>query len=363
MKDNTLIITLRGYHNYGNLLQNYAVQQVLKQYFRSVTTYNYLNKEVKKQSKFKKMIKAPISFVKNPIDFYKKLKYYINLKQYNKLIIEREKQFKDFFVSKIKYIDTFDYNNNIFDYYVVGSDQVWNYEYGANPLFFLNPFDELKRVSYAASFGADFIPNHLIDYYVKHLNGIPQISVREQSGAKIIKDLTGKDSPVLIDPTMMITKDDWQQVAKVCKNKPNVKYLFAYFLGEKVNKFRKESYQYANKTNLKTVEFNNKHSMYYTNGPAEFIDYIKDAQIVFTNSFHGAVFSIIFKKPFVLFSRDGMNSRIETLLTTFKLKDRMWDKVKQNQSYLTCDYSQIDDILNEERNKAYKFLSKAFGIY
>jgi len=189
------------------------------------------------------------------------------------------------------------------------------------------------------------------------------LSVREEAGQKIIKDLLGIDVPVLVDPTLLLKKDEWLKIAKPHDHKPNKKYLLTYYLGEEKKNNSKFIKQYAKDNNLELVHLGDiKDKKRFTADPSEFLDYFNDASMIFTDSFHGSVFSIIFNKPFVVFKRGNMNSRIDTLLSKFNLENRHWGYVKEHKNFNDIDYSHVDEIINEERKKSFDYLRNALGI-
>lgn len=163
----------------------------------------------------------------------------INLLVNKSIIEQRESQFKQFSQKYIneKHKNNFDELNQIAketDYFVVGSDQVWHPGYRENYLYyyFLQFVEKEKRIAYAPSFGISEIPEEVKPQYKEWISSFPYLSVREKEGAKIIKDLTGRDAPVLVDPTLLLTKKEWLRIAKVHKNRPKSKYLGVYFLGK-----------------------------------------------------------------------------------------------------------------------------------
>jgi hypothetical protein len=251
-----------------------------------------------------------------------------------------------------------------FDFFIVGSDQVWNPLYKSNFYKYFLPFSPLnKNLTYAPSFGVEALPNEYKEQYKKWLSNFKHISVREEAGQKIIKDLLGIDVPVLVDPTLLLKKDEWLQIAKPHVHKPNKKYLLTYYLGKEKKHNLKFIKQYAKNNDLELVHLGDiKDKLRYTADPSEFIDYFNNASIIFTDSFHGSIFSIIFKKPFVIFKRGNMNSRIDTLLSKFHLENRHWDYVKEHKNFNDIDYSHVDEIINEERKKSFDYLRNALGI-
>ncbi len=197
-----------------------------------------------------------------------------------------------------------------------------------------------------------------------------RISVREESGAKIVKELTGRDVVVLVDPTMMLSKEKWLSLAKPAEAKPAEKYLLTYFLGQKTKSTKLKIKEIANTygftvVNLADIDDPER----YTADPAEFIDYINSASLVCTDSFHGVVFSILMEVPFIVFKRHelggtapSMYSRINTLLRTFKLEGRKAENIANLSNVLDVDYSHVAPILKNERQKAVDYLKEALGV-
>ena len=121
------------------------------------------------------------------------------------------------------------------------------------------------------------------------------ISVREYAGADIIRDLCNIDVPVLVDPTLLLSKDQWLKIAKPHAYKPTKKYVLSYFLGNKKRKNLKLIENYAHMNNLEIIHLNDfQDNTRFTVDPSEFVDYFHSADVIFTDSFHGSVFSIIF---------------------------------------------------------------------
>lgn len=379
------IITINDYKNYGNRLQNYATQEVLKSLGCKVETI--VNNPLKKRNiadKFDKARKMSLGELAKKVLQKLRQKLYKNNKSDEEKEIEvrnktrnesRIKSFRQFTnenISESSYVISPD---NIpseigeqYSGFVVGSDQVWNPNFrGGSPIDFLTFAPEYKRFAYSASFGISKLPDKYIDDYRRWLTEMAHISVREDAGAKIVKELTGRYVQVLVDPTLMLNKSQWLSVAKPAKDKPKKQYLLTYFLGD-------ESLESKERINLIAIE--NKLEIVnmadiddesrYTADPSEFLDYINSSEIFLTDSFHGAVFSILFEKPFIIFDRvskiPSMNSRIDTLLTKFDLLDRKSDEIIDNKDVFNIDYSHVPSILAAEREKALDFLKRALEI-
>lgn len=195
------------------------------------------------------------------------------------------------------------------------------------------------------------------------------ISVREEAGAKIVKALTGKDVPVLVDPTLLLTKEEWSSIITRPVWYKDEKYILLFFLSDVPAKVKNIVDKLAAEKGLKIINLMDKSNIdYYASSPDEFLYLIKNASLVYTDSFHGTVFSIIMRVPFVNCSREnfGMNmdSRIHTLLKLFDLNDRKG--LKENNYKIDnpfeIKYVNIEGILDKERERSKKYLQKALNI-
>lgn len=372
------IITLNGYFNYGNRLQNYALQESLKILDNGVDSILIKNESIKKV-KYRMGYRIKNNLYSSPSKIMRKIKNKIELKLNNKSFSEsntkRTEIFKEFtnnYINETKYGVS---NNNIlgnlsdrYDYFVTGSDQVWNPSYNnGSSIYFLTFAPKEKRIAYAPSFGVSEIKPEFIDNYKKWISSMSKLSVREDDGAKIIKELTGRDAPVLVDPTLLLTKEKWLSISKEASNKPKGKYLLTYFLGGIPREYKKQVHDIVKRNNLEVINLGDiKERETYETGPSEFIDYINSCSLFLTDSFHGAVFSILLEKPFIVYERVGtslsMYSRINTLLNKFNLESRKVENIKKGQDVFHIDYSHIPPILEEERNKAFDYLKEALNI-
>lgn len=371
------ILTLNGYFNYGNRLQNYALQEVVKdlgfevetvindtKYYSQINLYNKEKTILQKINKF------------NFLEYYKKVNRKIGNYLYkNKLNQQRTQIFREFTFLYIKETNfSISLKNipkdlsNSYDYFITGSDQVWNPNYRkGSSIDFLTFASSKKRISYAPSFGVVEIPQEYQEDYKTWLSEMAHLSVREEAGASIIKDLTGREALVALDPTMMLTKDKWLSISKPPSDKPMKGYLLTYFLGEVSKGRARDLKEIAKRNDLEIVHLAQiKDRTPYLSGPSEFIDYINSASVFCTDSFHGAVFSILLDTPFIVFSRDdkspSMNSRIDTLLKTFELESRSADNIQSNNEIFDIDYSHTIPILAKERQNSKKYLEAALNV-
>lgn len=231
----------------------------------------------------------------------------------------------------------------------------------------LNFAKDNQKISFSASFGINKLPNNLVEYAKKELLKFKAISVREDAGKKIVEDLTGrKDVQVLVDPTMLLTAEEWDKVSKKPEQLKTDKYILNYFLGELSESRKKEIYRIAKENNCEVINILDKNSPFYQTGPSEFLYLEKNAFLICTDSFHSSVFAILYNRPFVVFNREqknvaSMNSRLETLINKFNLKNREF-KGKMTEENLNHDYTEAYKILKKEREKSKMFLEKALAI-
>lgn len=356
------INTIIDNNNYGNRLQNYAVQEILKKENADVNTLKNLEDFNFKKNFLYKAFKHLYRFIKH---FLKKI-----LKRKKNEFPERKKRFEEFNKNinfSKRYVTAYSKINQKFDYFITGSDQVWN------PCFFrLSDVDFLcfaepkKRIAFSASFGLSKLSNGDKKIPEKYLNNFKAISVREDAGKNIIEKISQrKDVEVLVDPTMLLTAEEWDKVSKKPKQLKANKYILNYFLGELSEERKKEINRVAKENGCEVINILDKNSPFYETGPSEFLYLEKNAFLICTDSFHSCVFAILYNRPFIVFEREdntvSMNSRIETLLSKFGLKDRKF-KGKITEENLKYDYKNAYKILENEKVKANNFLKKALDI-
>lgn len=340
------IFTINDDGNYGNRLQNYAVQEIL---LNNNIECNTIRK-MKFVDRFKFIMKINIKKCVRKEKYRRQIKFY----EFNKKI-------------KFRYSNNLESLNEKYDYFITGSDQVWNPNFGRmSDIDFLIPFPKEKRISFAASFGINSIPDNLKEYYTNNLLQIKSISVRESKGKELIQELTGRtDVEVLVDPTMLLTADEWDKVSKKPKQLHTDKFILNYFLGQLSEERKNQINKIAKENNCEVINILDKNSPFYQTGPSEFLYLEKHAFLICTDSFHSSVFAIIYNRPFIVFDREdsnkSMNSRLETLLKKFNLEDRKYTGVITDNN-LKYDYNQAYEILEKEKKKSMNFLKKALDM-
>ena len=332
---------MNEYYNYGNKLQAYALQRFLKKVFpgSDVQFVSFLNDNFILSERFFswKFLRRWLlnrhnyrELVNTNQIFADVLKEY-NLKKFTYRYMQ--KRFEYFINEKL---------NDVFDYFIIGSDQIWNPSYGKfSELEAGLKLEKNKRISYAASIGLNELTNQQAEVLKKALDNTEHISLRENKVSDLVEKITVVRPMVHVDPTMLLSKEEWLEVAK----KPywfdyEEKYLFVYCLDGIPEKAREKINHFSQKYHLRIIDIMDKSNMdVYASDPAEFVWLINNATLVITNSFHGSVFSILLETPFLSFNRSdaavNMNSRIETLANTFGLQSRFNNASLSDEEALT----------------------------
>lgn len=363
------IITFHKAHNYGAMLQAYALQETLKKmnneayiidYRDDDVLYNYYLFKVKiKGENAKKVLKK---ILKNIIFFSRRYKRYINFEKFVKKYFNLSKKYKS--EAKLKK------NYPLYDVYITGSDQVWNTNItkGLKDSYTLNfGADTTKRISYAASIGNNFIDENYKEAYIEKIGKLDKISVREESAKKALEPIINKEIDVVLDPTMLLTQEDWNQKIKSEKDEKE-EYILSYVVEDNIE-YQKIVNYLSEKTGLKVVHFeqnDNKYKNVLRNanevGPLEFVNLIKGAKYVVATSFHATVFSILLKKKFFIVPHVKTGTRVTNILEKLNITDRAYETLEEFKKIdydFETDYNTVDKILEEERKKSLEFLNYA----
>ena len=335
------ILTLLG-NNYGGCLQAYALQKKINDLGYEAEQINY-TEYLSKKITLKKMAKK-IIYLKRNTNFSNFKKEKLNIG------------------TKIKKLDD---DGSI---YIVGSDQIWNPQipFDIRKNFFLSFVNDKKRKnSYAASIGTDYLDNDEsnISTIKEYLLDFNNITVREKTAEKIIKGININNVTTVLDPTLLLDGEKWSTI--INSHNDDIDYLLVYTLGFN-DQYSTYIDEYSEKNNLKIVDINykkrfkNMKKLEKNFGPIEFVNSIKNAKIVVTNSFHGTVFSILFHKEFYSITRGNMNSRLYDLLKMLGLEDRLINEEEldnlKNLEFNKIDYEKVDKILQIEREKSLNIL-------
>lgn len=369
------IMTHHKFYNQGTMLQAYALQKKIELMGQHSEIINYTTTTFRnsKKDKIKKIIKNPKILIERLNLLIDKKK---NAKEINKSIERFDYFYNNYMkLSKEKYISNDELKRNPPDYdiYMVGSDQTWNPYIKSNKETYLLDFVPNNKVktSYAPSIGGKEIPEESKEVFKKNLETFYKISCREEKAKEILQEIVNKDINVVLDPTFLLTKEEWSNISVDYKEKPEKKYLLCYFLGRN-SKNIKLAQKIAEEKELIPISIYNldsgKNNIFETKfgiGPLEFIDLLKNADYICTDSFHGCVFSIIFNKQFMAFKKrkdkkGSDNNRLIDLLTKFELEERMYND-KKSITRKEINYEKVNKILAKEKSKSEKFLKECIG--
>lgn len=368
-------ITFHRAHNHGSVLQAYALQTFLIKFLDSQgidCDYEIIDFFPDVQKRLYSVFK-PLSSLKNII------KNVIALKHYKALSL-RHKRFDLFVKNHLSITSTYDteksLNENppLADLYISGSDQIWNVRAkDFSPAYFFSFLPkEARRISFAVSFGPLEIDwnKYDIDKYVELLERYDYISTREAGSAENVRLLTGISPETHLDPTFLLTAEDWRKIQSDV-NYNNGRYILLYCLEPS-----KQQVSMAQSISVKldlpivVLRYNNKNDWFnpfvkrYDSGPCDFLSYIDNAALVLSSSFHGTAFSIIYNKPFYVF--DGMkDNRISAILSEIGLTERSIGSDATNLDRIDLvapDKVAIEQFLHKSRKVSATYLSKALCL-
>ncbi|WP_035764675.1 polysaccharide pyruvyl transferase family protein [Butyrivibrio sp. NC2002] len=293
----------------------------------------------------------------------------------------RYKEFESFLkknLSLTRVIDDFNDAKIIaenYEYVILGSDQVWlpsSVLTNVYDLSFAWDLERVKKVCYAPSFGVDYILPRYKNVYSNMLRNIDCISVREEAGVRLVNDLVGITPPMVADPVLMLNKQEWESIIPN-EDIPEINYVFIYFLGN--NKLhRRRAVEYAKKRGLTTVglihldeyikEDEKIYDKFYVSlSPGMFVNYIRNANVIFTDSYHCFLLSLIHHKKVGLYMRYSdkstisTNNRLYSIMRRLNLKHGIIDEKKEIKTEdLISDYEVVDNKIEDFRKSSYQFI-------
>lgn len=359
--------TLNGYFNYGNLLQNYALQHILQHYADQVDTIWIQEENFLPDTWWNWSWKEYIKYILNWRGIRKDIRRGLIGRE-----MARSTRIRDFAERYISYRHHVDLQtiDKDYDYCIVGSDQVWNPYLGDVSLYFLPFVPSEKRISYAASISHPTIPDQFQDLYKQGFSEMKTLSLREHAGATLVKQLVGREAEVHVDPTLLLTAEEWRSISHRPAWFKGQRYLLTYFLGNQPPEIQ----QIAQDKGLSLINLMDVQKYpYFVTGVEEFLWAIDHADLFYTDSFHGTVFSILFHTPFAVCNRkdaagsamEKMGSRLDTLLSYFGMESR---RVKEEESYaipqgsLTVNWESCAAVLEKERKRSDDYLRRALGL-
>lgn len=379
------LVTCYFHHNYGSMLQAYATEMIMQQMGLPYQTI---------------ACKAPITYMEGNKLLYIAKKLLIGdwKMRLGKMKIEREKrrnptfaknwevrnQAFDDFANTYFHVSPYCQNRaelskmaENYSAFLVGSDQLWrtdSVEHGYYTLEWVP--DHIRKIAYSTSIGVKEVPWFQVEKNKRFMNRFDSIALREQSACDLVYKLTGRKVQVVLDPTLLFTGEEWMNIQQK-EPLTNGKYIFCYLLGDNPQQ-REFIKQVKAKTGYKIVALQHLDDYIPSDegfadeapyvGPREFLNYIRNAEYVFTDSFHCSVFSILYKKNFFTFSRfaegakQSTNTRIDNLLHIVGLENRRMtaDKTVDSIVNFTGGFEGVNDRLNALRKSSMDYLYKAF---
>jgi Polysaccharide pyruvyl transferase. len=366
--------------NCGACLQAYALQSSIQKFGLTCEIIKYIGPDGYDHRTLPRRIISGLAKNRFTFGFLSlfsskiKGKYYIKTKS---LKFDRFRR-KQLCFTKKRYFSFDELDSAVLDYdgFVAGSDQIWNPTFynGNNRVYFLDFVKESKpRIAYAPSIGITAIPKEYEDDFRTLVNKFDYLSVREQKGVEIISKYSDRECRLVLDPTLLLTGDEWIKRFKTHNKKR--KYILLYLFGER------EYYQ--NFINCVTAKLgleivcipftekdsqNSKYRRVFDAGPIDFLSLVSNASLVITDSFHATVFSILFGTPFYTLLRGdpsdpkNMNERIFSLLNIVELTDRIVSKFNSSFSFSTeMDFSIAQAKIAELRRSSIAYLKEALG--
>lgn len=367
------IITIHRIYNYGSVLQAFALQQVCKKigYHTEIIDYKFPNE----------FHIAKSSTKKPSVSLFGKVKSFIMKVLFARSLLRQHHSIDQFVATHLNLSEMcFKTPEQLakyppeYDIYITGSDQVWNHNHCFGDVSFFLGFagGQLKKISYASSFGTKEIDDCFKKPYADLLSRYSHLSVREISGVSIIRELTGKKAQLVLDPTLLLTPAEWNDIAKTPREKG--KYILCYYLNYSFDPFPYADHlaQHIRRiTGYRIVRvgrppeaFRNPHTVNMVGAsPEEFVGLIRDAAIVLTTSFHGTAFALNFGIPVftIVENRSSSDSRQVSLMESVGLGNRILSMGDEypTKDKLPCDYLKPHERLSTLRESSFSYLISA----
>lgn len=363
------IITMHKVLNYGSALQAYALQYIIEKqgYNVELIDYTYPNK-------YHLSLRKGPSFIKKALMFI--LHFCLGFPER-----KQKKQFDKFYQQYFKlsriYSSKEDINNEppTYDIYVTGSDQVWNPYYIGHDTTFMLSFvkSNAKRLSYSASFATNNLSSNIKSIFKQHLEKYSSLSVRESQGNNILQELLGREAQVVLDPTLLLTKNEWIEIGKTSNLKFNKPYILVYILGYSLNPYPYviEVIEDAQKKlnmevvilSLSNLKMRFRKNVRRINGaaPQDFINLFANASLVITDSFHGTAFSINLERDFISIVNDKKSSddRVLNLLNLVNAKEKALKIGSRYPNNFNTNSTEIRSNLESLRELSMNYLKNA----
>lgn len=379
------ILTLHFSNNYGAMYQVYALSRYVESIGGEVSVINYhMDKPTIKTFMFNLhlLVRKIIERKAFSLSFFKNRNQVLNSYAEENKMNEVFNQFRNQNLNITSEIYSYEsLKKTNFDYgsIIVGSDQVWAADFVFSSPAYLLAFAgrDINKIAYAPSFGKKKLEGYLKGIFRKHSKNITHMSARETSGVKLVKELTGRDIPKVVDPTLLL--DSYDEIISD-DLVPSDKYLLCYRLDQEADltKWFNDAVEVlANKLGLKVIYISPNSRQKFSPwevlepSPGELLGLIKNSHLVITNSFHGTVFSLILNAQFLSFARDGypdkQNLRMIELLDSVNLSKHFINPFASKDEILvsqadSIDWKSVDKLLDSERNRSKDFLREALNL-
>ena len=361
------IITFHNSYNCGSMLESYAIYKKMSEIDSNAEIINFSSNGQKNLYNVFEKNTSLKNLIKNLLIFPHRKQISINNAKYE--------DFKTKYFNLSKKYNNTDLTDDKYSIFIAGSDQIWNITIpDYDDAYFLPFVKKAKKVAYAPSFGSKNIVKNTDnpDKYKNFISDFDALSIREVNGKKWIEDLTGKVAEVLIDPTLFYDSNFYDTIIDdECT--PNYKYIFFYcpsfdrnlckFVKKISNKYKLPVICWSSKSYYKKFIYTFGFKLPKYESPSVYLSLIKHAELVFTTSFHGTIFSTIYKKIFFTLKNGGMygdDDRVMTLLKQLDIVERLIEPIyNKNYNYLKkMDYSIYDKKLRKLQNKAQKYIKE-----
>lgn len=388
------LVTVTYVNNLGSHLQSFALQEIIRSlgFEIEIISSKGLDKEINKRRN--KYLLGRFYDFNELSSYYSVLKKKLAVKfdrEFKCIILQRNSLFSSFAANEYKYSPvarSWEKLSSICEGYssvVIGSDQNWRPANIAGGYYTIEYVpDNINKVAYSTSFGINRVIPSQQEKAKFFLGRINHISVREDTGQRIIKELLNKEVPVVCDPTILVRKEQWEQYMESKAQTEldeivRTPYILCYFLGENQG-HRQFALKLREKTGLRIVSVLYGEGRYYKEndqfydvalsaiGPLDFVKLISKADYICTDSFHGSAFSMIFQKQFYAFykssqnSKMSVNSRIDSMLGWAGITDRIIKspiEVLEDSLLKPINYEEVSKRLEEKREMSFQFLKSS----